>query len=380
MRYYLIPEISCADLVPVRKRQLFMQEQTYTRLFSQGRVALRYGVELVRQEAGLRNEILVPAYICEETLMPLRDAGFTLVYYPVTAGLECSLSEVSALFTPRTLALIVVHYFGLPQKGIFELKELCCRHHVRLIEDCAHVLWSRINEKNVGTIGDLAFFSYRKFFPVPDGAMLAINDPALLKTGASYGPSRKSSRNVFELALRAIVYDLDNKYSVTLRPRLRRGDASIEQMCPRADIKLERRRFVDQEGISQYSKNFLARYDYQAVRQRRVENYTILADRLRTISSLTLVFDCAGQSWIPYVLPVMVPAQLQFALIRALIHAGIVVTDWPTLPIDLSLDRKQAAELLQKSIILFPVHQNISRREMDRISALARNIIVRELA
>ncbi|RLI54134.1 MAG: hypothetical protein DRP09_13930 [Candidatus Thorarchaeota archaeon] len=57
--------------------------------------------------------------------------------------------------------------------------ELCKDNNLFLIEDCAHAFLSKYNGKLLGSFGDLSFFSYRKTLPVPDGALLACNNPAI---------------------------------------------------------------------------------------------------------------------------------------------------------------------------------------------------------
>jgi hypothetical protein len=52
-----------------------------------------------------------------------------------------------------------------------------------LIEDCAHVLCGESEGEPIGTIGDAAVFSWRKFLPLYDGADLVLNRPDRLQKG-----------------------------------------------------------------------------------------------------------------------------------------------------------------------------------------------------
>ena len=101
-----------------------------------------------------------------------------------TGNIDANLVE--GLITERTKAIITVHYAGYPC-DMLKLVEVCKKHNLKLIEDCAHACGSKIsvesrspNETNsmdwqrVGTFGDFACFSFHavKNLPMGDGGML----------------------------------------------------------------------------------------------------------------------------------------------------------------------------------------------------------------
>jgi dTDP-4-amino-4,6-dideoxygalactose transaminase len=76
--------------------------------------------------------------------------------------------------------ILVVHYFGFRIRNIAEIAELCRLENIILVEDCAHLynynLW---DYSNAGTIGDFAFYSLHKFFPLKKGGLVIQNNQKL---------------------------------------------------------------------------------------------------------------------------------------------------------------------------------------------------------
>ena len=68
-------------------------------------------------------------------------------------------------------AMIVVHYFGLPQP-MTAIRRFCDEHRIALIEDCAHALFGQTDDQPIGSTGDYAIASLAKFLPTTDGGCL----------------------------------------------------------------------------------------------------------------------------------------------------------------------------------------------------------------
>lgn len=68
---------------------------------------------------------------------------------------------IEAKITPKTKAIIPVHLFGQPAE-IEKIKQICKKHNLHLIEDCAQAHFAEYNGKKAGTFGIAGTFS---FFP-----------------------------------------------------------------------------------------------------------------------------------------------------------------------------------------------------------------------
>ncbi len=67
--------------------------------------------------------------------------------------------DVEAKIGPRTRAIIAVHLFGNPC-DMDALQEIARRHNLFLIEDCAQAHFARYQGRVVGSMGDIAGFSF----------------------------------------------------------------------------------------------------------------------------------------------------------------------------------------------------------------------------
>jgi dTDP-4-amino-4,6-dideoxygalactose transaminase len=88
--------------------------------------------------------------------------------------------QIEKHITPRTKALIPVHYAGQPCR-MDEILTLAKTHNLRVIEDAAHALGASYRGKQIGAIGDCAIFSFYPIKPITtgQGGMLTTNDDDL---------------------------------------------------------------------------------------------------------------------------------------------------------------------------------------------------------
>ena len=66
-------------------------------------------------------------------------------------------------------ALIIVHVFGFPAK-INEIKKICRKYNIYLIEDAAEAVGSFYNKKHLGTFGDMGILSFNGNKTITSGA------------------------------------------------------------------------------------------------------------------------------------------------------------------------------------------------------------------
>jgi dTDP-4-amino-4,6-dideoxygalactose transaminase len=109
------------------------------------------------------------------------------------ATLNIDVEDVRRKITPRTRAIVPVHFAGRPC-DMAALRELCDRHGLALIEDAAHALEARLGERACGTLGDFGCFSFyaTKSLTTVEGGLVVARDPAVaarLKMLALHGMS-----------------------------------------------------------------------------------------------------------------------------------------------------------------------------------------------
>ena len=88
---------------------------------------------------------------------------------------------VDAAITPRTRAVIAVHLYGQPA-NMDALRAICDRHNLLLVEDAAQAVGARWRGQRVGTLGDVACFSFypgKNLGALGDAGAIATNDDAI---------------------------------------------------------------------------------------------------------------------------------------------------------------------------------------------------------
>jgi dTDP-4-amino-4,6-dideoxygalactose transaminase len=109
---------------------------------------------------GAGDEVITPALSFVATANVIVRVGARPVF--VDVGLDSrnlELSQVEAAITPRTRAILPVHFAGMPV-DMERLYEIAGRHRLRVIEDAAHAIGSAWRGRRIGSFGDLVVFSF----------------------------------------------------------------------------------------------------------------------------------------------------------------------------------------------------------------------------
>ncbi len=95
---------------------------------------------------------------------------------------------IEAAITPRTKAIVPVHFAGRPA-ALDELERIAERHGLLLIEDAAHAIETSYKGRKIGSIGDFTCFSFyvTKNMTTGEGGMVTTDDPELAKRIQVYG-------------------------------------------------------------------------------------------------------------------------------------------------------------------------------------------------
>ena len=139
--------------------------------------ALELAARLIGFEPG--DEVIVPSFTFVTSVSSFLSHGATPVFCdidPVTLGLD--LEEAKKLVNPKTKAIVLVHYGGVPAnpEGFAELAE---EYNLVLVEDNAHGLGGESNGKPLGTFGAMSTLSFHetKNITCGEGGALVIKDP-----------------------------------------------------------------------------------------------------------------------------------------------------------------------------------------------------------
>ena len=124
-----------------------------------------------------------------------------------------SIDSVEKLITPKTKAVMIVHYSGVPCSDIIEITNLCKSKNIKLIEDVAHAPGAEINGKKCGTFGDIGCFSFysNKNISVGEGGMTSTSDDILHETLKSKRAHGMNSLVLDRHKGRSFSYDITNE-------------------------------------------------------------------------------------------------------------------------------------------------------------------------
>ena len=144
--------------------------------FRSGRGAFYAALKAIELEPG--SEVLIQAYTCAALPNSIHWAGLTPVYVDIDATLNMSPADLEKKITPRSKVIVVQHTFGMPA-DLDPIIDIAKKNNLVLIEDCAHSLGAKYNNRYVGNLGDISFFSFGKDKVVSGtfGGMLAIRNP-----------------------------------------------------------------------------------------------------------------------------------------------------------------------------------------------------------
>ncbi|EAY24261.1 dTDP-4-amino-4,6-dideoxygalactose transaminase [Microscilla marina] len=129
------------------------------------------------------DEVIVPAYTFVSTANAFVRRGARVVFADSTpAHPNVDVTQLEDLITPRTKAIVVVHYAGVACH-MEAVMALANKHQVFVIEDAAQAIHSFYAGKPLGSFGHLAAFSFHetKNIICGEGGMLVINDDRFTK-------------------------------------------------------------------------------------------------------------------------------------------------------------------------------------------------------
>jgi aminotransferase len=120
------------------------------------------------------------------------------------ATLNPRLADIEGVLTPRTKAVVVLHYGGYPGE-VVAIAELCRERGIKLIEDAAIAIDSRVDGQACGTFGDVGVWSFDhgKIVVTVDGGMLYLRDPDLAQRAPKVAYLGMEQRSGYDQAMRA---------------------------------------------------------------------------------------------------------------------------------------------------------------------------------
>ena len=135
---------------------------------------------------GIGDEVICPSITYWASIVQAYNLGATPVFADVNPDTICiDPNDIEHRITPRTKAIVVVHYASMPAE-MDAIMEIAGKHHLKVLEDCSHAHGALYKGKEVGTFGDAAAFS------LMTGKALAVGEAGIFFT---------DDRRVYERAI-----------------------------------------------------------------------------------------------------------------------------------------------------------------------------------
>ena len=275
-----------------------------------GRASILLALEILGVGEG--DKVLVPTFHCPTMIAPIVARGAQPVFYPLNEDGAPTLEWITQIDSQGIRAMLVAHFFGLPQP-LAEVRQWCNKGGVRLIEDCAHALFGAIDDRAIGSWGDLAIASLTKFLPVPEGGCLVNNMdsgslPLLHKPhifgqfkaafdivhgGVNHGRLRGFRTIVTRL------YAFLGLFKQTKRFQVRQAALSAE-----VGISIDT---IQAHQALTYASRWMAGHaPYERIVSRRRRNYLFFAQALSGLAGMHPLHPDLPENCAPYVFPLWV--------------------------------------------------------------------------
>ncbi len=140
------------------------------------------GLHLALLACGIKpgDEVILPTMTFAATANVVIHCGAKPVLADVGDDLNIKISEIERLITPKTRAIIPVHFAGQPC-AMAEITALAKKHNLVVIEDSAHAVGATYRGKKIGTISPVTVFSFypTKNMTTGEGGMVCTEDDEL---------------------------------------------------------------------------------------------------------------------------------------------------------------------------------------------------------
>ena len=136
---------------------------------------------------GLGDEVVIPCQTFFATGAAVAKAGATPVCCEISRDFLLDFKHLQKIVTPKTKAVILVHFAGLIHAEVFEMRDWLQERGIALIEDCAHAHGASIDGVNAGNIGVIGCYSFysTKIMTMGEGGALTVNNQKYFETASS---------------------------------------------------------------------------------------------------------------------------------------------------------------------------------------------------
>jgi dTDP-4-amino-4,6-dideoxygalactose transaminase len=294
------------------------------------------------------DEVILPSYTFVSTANAFALRGAVPVFVDIRPdNLNIDETLIEAAITPKTRAIVPVHYAGVPCE-MDTIMDIAKRHKLLVVEDAAQALLSTYKGKSLGSIGHFGCLSFHETKNIisGEGGALLINDERFVERAEIIREKGTNRSQFFRGEVDKYTWvDIGSSYlpselvSAFLYAQLERADEITAQRCRICSAYAEQLAPLEQAG-----KLRLPRFDADS----NGHMYYMLLDSLETRTALIAHLKAQGIHPVFHYVPLhSSPAGRKYGRV----HGSMAVTD------DLS-----------ERLLRLPLHYEMSDVDVARIS------------
>lgn len=207
---------------------------------------------------GPGDEVIVPAQTHVATAHAVEFTSATPVFVDAEARSgNIDLDLVEAAITPRTKAISVVHYLGLPV-DMDRVNAVAGAHDLFVVEDCALAVGSRYKGVHAGLLGDVGSFSFYpvKHMTTAEGGMVLSRHPeivARIERQRAFGVDRQLGERkmpgLYDVTMLGYNYRMNELQAALGVEQLKRVPGFLEKRAENYSVLADHLRGIDEVDV-----------------------------------------------------------------------------------------------------------------------------------
>jgi len=136
---------------------------------------------------GPGDEVIIPSFGWFTDFEAPVMLGATPIFADIDRSLNMDPDDFERKITPRTKAVIVVHFQGATN-DMDRVIQIARKHDIKVVEDCAQACGANYKGRRVGSLGDVSCFSFQqnKIMSAGDGGLLVTDDQIIFERAVRF--------------------------------------------------------------------------------------------------------------------------------------------------------------------------------------------------
>jgi hypothetical protein len=244
--------------------------------------------------------ILIPSYLCEDVLLKaITRSNFKYKIFKVNKNLEYDFNSINSLIDKNTNSILIINYFGIVDH-ISLIKKIKKKFkNINIIYDVVQNPWFFLTKKNFffskkinHSLIDFIFTSFKKSFPVPEGALMH---------------SKKFNHDFIKKSSKFNYVNWHTASKIKKKFLINKSEILLEKNYLNIYEKIYKKQNITNEALYGQSKKMLTRIDYASIAKIRITNYNFVYNLLLNNKKI-LIFKLPNGN-IPFFFPVFLKNQ-----------------------------------------------------------------------